>query len=176
MKPLLLIASSVACCISSQAIAADREFKDVVRAISDEFQTKPMHIPMFGLANVVLKVAHPAGAKHVELAIFQNVDRYRTESDLVRHVKSAVGRDWQPFVQVHSDRGRQTQDTLVYMREAGGRDVNLLVVTMQDEQVVVVEAKVDPKELQKFIESPESAAKRWGGIGRDNWHDDNLDN
>lgn len=170
---IFLMTGAAVLAIAWHVRAAEREFKDVVRAISDEFQTRPLHIPMFGLANVVLKFAHPAGAKHVDLAIFQNLDRDRTDRNLVQRLKFAIGREWQPFVQVHNERGRDAQDTLTYMREAGRNDINLLVVTIQGEQVVVVEAKVDPSELQRWIDSPTESARRWGHFGRD---DRDLDN
>lgn len=54
---------AIACAVQmcAQANAADREFKDVVAAISEEFQTRPMHIPMLGLVSGVVKVVHPGG-------------------------------------------------------------------------------------------------------------------
>ncbi len=77
-----------------------REFKDVVREISDEFHTKPMHIPMMGLVNGFMKVAHPVGAKHVELAIFQDIDWGEgSERSPVASVKHALG-EWTPFVTI----------------------------------------------------------------------------
>src|SRR5689334_21259181 len=54
--------------------AADREFRDVVDAISTQFQTRPLHIPMFGLVNLVTYVARPAGTRHIDLAVFENLD------------------------------------------------------------------------------------------------------
>ena len=44
------------------AQAADREFREVVNVISDEFHTRPMSIPMFGLVNLVTATVHPAGS------------------------------------------------------------------------------------------------------------------
>ena len=80
--------------------AADREFRSVVDAISGEFHTRPMHIPLFGLVNVVTFVAHPAGAKHVDLAIFQNLDQHtRVGQNVLVSLRHAVGLEWKPFFQ-----------------------------------------------------------------------------
>jgi len=154
---LVLIGCAAACSM----FAAEREFKDVVRSISDEFQTKPVHIPMMGLANVALKFVHPAGAKHVDFAIFQDLEPRRGRN-LKSSIRHAVGDEWQPFVTVHSERGRSDADTLVYMK-GHGDDVTLLVVTLDRDQAVVVEARVDPKELRKWVDNPEDMARHWRG-------------
>ena len=56
MRRLLLLLA-----LSPATFAVDRQFGDIVRAISDEFHTKPTRIPFFGLVNVVAFVARPAG-------------------------------------------------------------------------------------------------------------------
>ena len=55
----------VAVCLltAASARAADREFSEVVRVISDEFHTRPMSIPLFGLVNVFTAAVRPAGTQ-----------------------------------------------------------------------------------------------------------------
>jgi hypothetical protein len=158
----LLIACALA---GTVANAADREFKDVVRAISEEFHTKPMHIPLMGLVNGFVNVAHPSGAKHIEVAIFDEID-YRAGSgrDPVDSVRSAIGRGWKPFIQVRENYSHET--VLVYMRE-NGRDVNLLLATVEANELIVTEVRLDPKALQNFILSPQSSARGWSGAHHD---------
>lgn len=107
-RPVVMALASFAVFIPlcTRLNAADREFKDVVRAISEEFHTRPIHIPMFGLVKAVVTVAHPAGTRHLDLAIFQDVDaRKGSGRDLVESVRFAIGRGWHPFVQVRGERG-----------------------------------------------------------------------
>src|SRR5271155_2623515 len=145
VQRFVLIACLVLSPYARPLSGADREFKDVVRAISEEFHTKPEHIPLLGLANTFLKVSHPAGAKHVDFAIFQNVDwRKGSGHDAVESVRFAIGRGWQPFVQMRSQSGRERQTVLVYMREIG-RDVNVLIATVQSDQLLVSEVRMDEK-------------------------------
>jgi hypothetical protein len=150
---------------ASTANAADREFKDVVRAVSEEFHTKPMHIPLMGLVNGFMKVAHPVGAKHVEIAIFQDIDygegSAQTAAASIRH---AIGA-WQPYV---TTRNREGETVMIYMREAG-KDADVLTVMAQRDQLVITEARVDPVKLSNFLSSPQVAAWKWSGTG----HDDN---
>ena len=78
---------AVALCLLGAASlrAADREFTDVVRVISDEFHTRPTSIPFFGLVNVVTAVVHPAGARHIDLAVFEHLNsRDREGRNLAR--------------------------------------------------------------------------------------------
>ena len=148
-----------ALCMAWPMSGADREFKDVVRAISDEFHTKPMHIPMMGLVNGFMKVAHPVGAKHVDIAIFQDIDYGEGSArDPVASIRHALG-GWQPFI---TSRNRQGEMVMVYMRE-DGKDVDVLMATVQRDELIVTEARMDPKRLADFINSPDVAAWKWSG-------------
>jgi hypothetical protein len=153
----------LACVLASTAAhATDREFKDVVNAIADEFHTRPTHIPFFGLVNVVTFVARPAGTKHIELALFENLDSHvRDGRDLARSVRRAVGSAWKPFVQVWSHRDGHEETVLVYMRMEG-RDCRFLVASIEPNEATVVEVKLNPEGLQKWLVSPrESAGHHW---------------
>jgi len=65
---------ALTCCVGAlTAHAADREFRTIVDAISSEYHTSPVHIPMFGLVNMVTFFVKPAGTKHIDLAVFDNL-------------------------------------------------------------------------------------------------------
>lgn len=146
--------------------ATDREFKDVVSAISDEFHTRPMHIPLFGLVNVVTFVVRPAGAKHIDLAVFEDLGSNNREGhDLAGAIQSAVGHAWKPFVKVWSNRGGHEELTFVYMRPAG-RDCKFLITTIEPNEATVVQVKLNPDALQRWLMSPREATS---------WHPDRRD-
>jgi hypothetical protein len=143
------------------ADAADREFKDVVAAISEEFQTKPMHIPLMGLVSGVVKVVHPAGTKQLDVAIFEDLDASKGSGrDLAESVRSAVGRWMQPVVQDHERRNGQDQTVLVYMFEKG-KDANVLTVIVERDQAIVTEVRLNPEVMSKWVSSS-SSTKFWG--------------
>lgn len=113
---ILLIAGVL---FSPAALAVDREFNDIVRAISVEFGTRPVHIPLFGLVNAFTFVVRPAGTSHIDLAVFEKLNTGdRDGRDLQDMVRRSVGRGWTPFVQVHSRRNGGEM-VLVYMRMEG---------------------------------------------------------
>lgn len=147
--------------LCAPANAADREFKDVVSAICEEFQTKPMHIPMMGLVNSVLKVAHPAGTKQLDVAIFQDLDESKGSGrNLAESVRSAVGRWRQPMVQDREMREGQDQTVLVYMFEKG-KDANVLTVVVERDEVIVTEVRLNPETISKWISSSSPTVKFW---------------
>ena len=160
---LVLGTCAIACAVQmcARANAADREFKDVVAAISEEFQTRPTHIPMMGLVSGVVKVVHPAGTKQLDLAIFEDLDASKgSRRNLAESVRSAVGRWMQPMVRDHEMKNGQDQTVLVYMFEKG-KDVNVLTVIVERDEAIVTEVRLNPEVMQKWISSSPSTVKFW---------------
>ena len=128
-------------------LAVDREFSDIVRAISDEFRAQPTRIPLFGLVNAFTYVVRPAGTSHIDLAVFEKLNvRHHDGAELSDAIQRAVGRGWAPFVQVHSRRHGSDEVVLVYMRSEG-RNCRLLVTSIEREEATVVQLKLNPEGL-----------------------------
>jgi hypothetical protein len=153
MKTALVVAVSwmLSCAVVQ---GAERGFDDIVRAISDELHARPVHIPFFGLVNFATAVAHPAGVKHVDIAVFDDLDldehAVRGVAEVIR--KSASGR-WRPFVQAQS----REQTVIVYMEE-DRPDCKLLVTTIETGEVTLVEVKLNPEGLQVWLNEPGKTA------------------
>jgi hypothetical protein len=145
---------AIAALMFSSAVlqAADREFDDIVRAISDEFHTRPVHIPFFGLVNFTVAVAHPAGVKHLNLTVFDDLGL--DNQDLGNVIRSA-GPEWLPFVRV---RGRK-ETTLLYMN-AEQKDCKLLVVSLDSGELTLVQLRLNPEAVQAFLRRPEKPVHR----------------
>jgi hypothetical protein len=148
---------------AASAQAADREFTDVVHVISDEFHTRPTSIPMFGLVNLVTAAVHPAGTRHIDLAVFEHLsDRDREGRNLPESILSAVGRSWKPFVQVRSRKTGHDENVFVYMRQAG-KEWKLLVIAVEHDEATVVQLLLDADALARWMASPEHYARHWNG-------------
>jgi hypothetical protein len=169
MKParlalrFVLRTGAIACAVQmcARANAADREFKDVVAAISEEFQTKPMHIPLMGLVSGVVKVVHPMGTKQLDVAMFEDLDGSKGSGrNLAESVRSAVGRWMQPVVQDHQINNGQDLTTLVYMFEKG-KDVNVLTVIIERDEAIVTEVRLNPETMSKWLSSSSPTVKFW---------------
>lgn len=145
------------------AQAADREFTEVVHVISDEFHTRPMSIPMFGLVNLVAAAVHPAGTRHIDLAIFEHLNSHDREGrNLPEAILNAVGRSWKPFVQVRSHKNGHEETVLVYMRQEG-KEWKLLVTAVERDEATVVQLLLNPDALARWMASPENCARHWNG-------------
>lgn len=145
------------------AQAADREFNEVVRTISDEFHTRPTSIPMFGLVNIFTAAVHPAGTRHIDLAIFEHLSSHDREGrNLGESLLNAVGRSWKPFVQVRSHRNGKDETVLVYMRQEG-KEWKLLVTAVEQDEATVVQLLLNPDALARWMASPEHCARHWNG-------------
>jgi hypothetical protein len=148
---------------AASAQAADREFTDVVRFISDEFHTRPISIPMFGLVNMFTAAIHPAGTKHIDLAVFEHLSGHdRQGRDVPESILNAVGRSWKPFVQVRSRRGGQQETVFVYMRQ-DAKDWKLLVTAIEPDEATVVQLQLNADALARWMASPEHCARHWNG-------------
>src|ERR1017187_5152110 len=96
----VLLAASVA------ALAAD-EFDHVVNAIESHYHTRRVHIPLMGVANLVVNVAHPAGVSGFKLAIFEDLGSRESgdEADLDQFMNGLSGTGLHLMVRAHSQPG-----------------------------------------------------------------------
>jgi hypothetical protein len=151
----------------SVLIAGDRDFKDMVDAMSEEFRTPPMHIPMFGMVKAMMFVARPAGASGLDLAVFENLDpRRRAGRDLADVMNEATHRGWSSFVKVTSRRKGHEEVTFVYLRPEGSH-CKLLVAAIEPREATLVQVKVRPESVRRWLREPRESADRKGGLGVD---------
>lgn len=151
MKAALIVAAGwmLSCAVLD---AAERRFDDIVRVISDQLHSRPMHIPFFGLVNFATFVAHPAGVKHVDLAFFDKLDLdEHTVHDVAEAIRASDGR-WKPFVRVQSWKNGHDESILIYMT-GDSRDCKLLVVSLEPAEATVVEVNLNPEGLEAFLNS-----------------------
>jgi hypothetical protein len=140
--------------------AADRDFNDIVRVISDQFHTRPEHIPMFGLVNAFTFVARPAGTRHIDLAIFDDLGaRDRDGRSTMDSIRNAIGGSWKPFVEVRSSRPEQG-NVLVYLRQQG-HDWKMLIASIEPDDATVVQLQLDADALARWLQVPEYCARHW---------------
>jgi hypothetical protein len=150
------------------AQASEREFRSIVRAISSEYNTSPRHIPFFGLVNVVTFFVKPAGAKHIDLAVFDNLgDCSRAGGDLNIAIRHAVGPGWNPLLRTRSRRHGDEELVSVYTRPEG-RDWRFLLTTIDRNNATVVELTLDPKAAERWFADPNGSVGSFRGEGRRN--------
>lgn len=158
----LVVLALVCALAQTTALASGDDFKMIVKTIESRYKAKRKSIPFLGLANFMVKIVKPAGVKDFKLAIFEDQDfspgpqDFEFESD----VRRSLSKKWQPTVR--STSLLQGLRTYIYSQPAG-KDFKLLSVTIERRQAIVVEAKVDPQTLAKFLEKPEIMGISLGG-------------
>jgi hypothetical protein len=138
---------------SAPAYAEDADFRFLVRRIESEYQTRRLHIPLFGVARFM---ARPFGVRGLNLAIWEDLSYRRTHGEGLRAVtEDFAARGWKPMVRVH-EAGRESVQVFA---KPEGKDMRLLVLTVDDE-TVMVQMKVDPRRVLWILGEPRLAAAR----------------
>jgi hypothetical protein len=169
--PLCIIAIILVSLAPSSASAGDKSFSSVVRHIKSNYRAKQQGF--FGammLARFAVKVVRPAGVKNFKVVLLKDLD-FSDQADRTEFqaaARNVISSEWQPMVQYNSI--KQNQYTHVYYTQEK-EDVKLLVVTLQKDQAVIVQAKFSPEKLSKFIDDP-----RIMGISLKDKNDNNSPN
>jgi len=152
--PLGIIAVILFSLAPGSTLAGDNSFSSVVRHIKSNYRAKQQGF--FGammLARFAVKVVRPAGVKNFKVVLLKDLDFSDRpgRSEFQAAARNVISNEWQPMVQYNSI--KQNQYTHVYYTQEKD-NVKLLVVTLQKDQAVIVQAKFSPEKLSKFIDDP----------------------
>src|SRR5579864_4627685 len=145
--------------VPGQKAFARDDFGKIVHHIEANYHVHRQHRWVMGLAGFTVKVWHIAGVKSFKGAIFENQPFVNAASDtrFDEVVRAAMDSGWQPLVQSWD---RHTGErTYIYAQDLG-RDMKLLVVSLESNEAVVLQVKVDPKKLDEFIEETSAGHHR----------------
>ncbi len=139
--------------LGNAASASDRVFNNVVHHIESRYHVHRQGRFVMAFAGLVVKCSHVAGVKNFKAAIFENQRFVNSESDteFEQVMRSALEQEkgWQPIVRSFSYKtGEHTYIYAQYM----GKDMKLLVATLESNEAVVVQVKLDPDKMVEFID------------------------
>jgi VWFA-related protein len=151
---LMLIAASVVLLAVETASAGDKGFDAVVKGIERHYRARRKKIPFLGVAGFFVKIIRPAGLKEFKLAIYEDQDFEpgSRDTDFENTLRATIGQKWQPMLK--SNLRSQASRAYIYS-QPDGKDIKLLSVTMERHKAIVVQAKVNPDALMKFMQKPE---------------------
>ncbi len=149
------------------AQAGDKEFGVLVHYVESHYQVHRQYRFILGFASFAVNVVRPYGVKGMKLAIWdqQTSSQNKDDQDFTNVVKSGLAEGWQPMVRVWSR--RDGERTMVFAKP-DGKDMKLLVATVDNEDAVVVQVKINPDKLSKCID-------QWSHNDRRDHHNDQLD-
>jgi hypothetical protein len=143
---------------AQKAFARD-DFGKIVHHIEANYHVHRQHRWVMGLAGFTVRFWHVAGVKSLKGAIFENQPFVNAASDtrFDEVVRAAMDSGWQPLVQSWD---RHTGErTYIYAQDLG-KDMKVLLVSLESNEAVVLQVKVDPKKLNEFIEETNAGHHR----------------
>ena len=143
------------------AYCADHEFDRVVSAVEKHYGFKRTHIPLMGVTNLFVKVAHPAGTSGFKLAVFEDLPSpsFEDQVELDRFMDSVRGR-LHPLVVTRSR--RDGESSYIFAGEVG-KSTELLIANFERHEATVIQVTVNMETLLKMISSPENAYRMFEG-------------
>lgn len=147
-----------------RAMAKGDDFGATVKLIEQFYNVKHQNLPF--LARAGMKAAKTAmrisGGQRkriaelgsVKVAFFENQDfssRGRQIGAFKSSINNALTGSWSPLVQTFAAEAQE--QTYIYLREAD-RKFQVLVVTIDRRDAVVVQATIDPNTLAKLMQDP----------------------
>jgi len=136
------------------AYSAQNEFDRVVSAVEHHYGVKRTHIPLMGMANFIVKVAHPAGTSGFKLAIFEDLPDVDDQGDLDRLMDEICSGRLHPMIVT---RERRSGESTYILTGEIGKSTRVFIASFERHEATVIEATVDIDMLMKMIGSPEKA-------------------
>ena len=153
-------AAAILAVVTSQARADD--FGKIVHSIESNYHVHRNHRWVMGFGGFLVKCTGGfAGVKGFKGAIFEN--QHLSDSspdsslDLDEVVQSADEHGWQPVVKSYSR--RRNEHNYIYARQEG-KDLKVLIVSVEPSEAVVIQVKVNPGKLAKLIEESEGGRRQ----------------
>jgi hypothetical protein len=133
----------------------DATFKNVVRHIESHYHAHRSHGFLMGFAGLMVKCTQFSGVKDMKTAIFEDQNFSDTGSDtrFEEVVRGGLDHGWQPLVQSYSR--RSGEHSYIYAQYAG-KDMKLLLVTLENSEAVVMQLRIDPDRLSEFVNEHEA--------------------
>jgi hypothetical protein len=153
---------------ASSAIVARDDFGEVVKLIEQFYHVKHQNIPL--LARATMKAATTAArikggeykklaeAGSVKVVFFENQE-FNSRGDITHFKASlvnAVGNTWSPLIQTLS--ATEESQTYIFLRQADEK-FNVLVVTIEKHDAVVVQVNLKPATLALLLKDPNGMGK-----------------
>ena len=140
---------------AASAFAAVRDFDRLVAGIESQFGVRRTHIPLMGVANFLVKVARPEGARGFKLAVFEDLRLRPRDGEVLDRMMAEAAVGLHPIVRSWSDGER----TYVY---ADATLSKLLIASFERDQATIVEVKLDPNTLARILADPSKAGRIFG--------------
>ena len=127
------------------------DFGKIVRHIEVNYHVHRNHRFLMGFVGLVVKFWHVGGVKSLKAAIFEDQHLEATDADarLDEIVQSASERGWHPLAKSYSR--RSGEHSYIYV-QTQGKDIRMLIVSVEPNEAAVLQLKLDPDKLAKYMD------------------------
>ena len=146
-----LLAVGLLFTLTPEQLRAD-DFGKIVHKIETSYQVHRNYRFLMGFARVmVVCTSGFTGVKGFKMALFENQHLFSANRDsgLDDVVQSAGEHGWQSIVKSYSRRG--DEHTYIYARPEH-KDLKLLIVSVESDEAVVIQVKINPEKLVRFMD------------------------
>jgi hypothetical protein len=134
--------------------ASEPSFNKVRDCLSRRYHAQP--VSGMGFLGAVARCFTPSGVHGLRMAVIDEAPEAQSlDEDFDRQLREAVDPSYAPFVRVVSKHER----VLIYLREAG-RHFELLLVSAEPREAVVMAMRLDPEALQQWMDDPEGMSRK----------------
>ena len=150
---VLLVLTAGTVLFAEKASAKGNEYDAVCDHLEERYDAKKVKIPFMWLARLAVGIVRPAGVKAFKVTIYRDLkfdDVKALNEEMKATMRDSFSDEWSPILRVRSSGG---EHVYMNMREAG-KNVKILMVTIDKDEAVVVRAKFNPDKLVKFLEDP----------------------
>jgi hypothetical protein len=129
-----------------------REYQAIVQHLKSKYKAKKVNLFFMWAARAVVSIAKPAGVKSFSLTVFNDLKfSYETvDNEMSAAMRNSYGPEWSEVFHVRSRTGQQAY---LYLREAG-KNVKVVLVTVEKENAAVIRATFSPEKVADFINDP----------------------
>lgn len=126
------------------------DFGRIVHHIEASYHVHRNHRFLMGCVGLMVHFWHVGGVKSLKLAIFENqhLDGAMGDSELDAIIQRASRSGWQPMIRSYS---RHSAEHDYVYAQPDGKDLKLLVVSVESNEAEVVQIKLDPEKLEQFL-------------------------
>ncbi len=138
----------------SLALAADHDVRTVTRAIENQYGIKHKGLPW--IARLAMKPAMWGSGTKLDLAMFENVPVLAgRDMELDSLMKNTLGPEWTRFIRAESR--RTGERSIIYVHTTGDK-LEMMIVSIEPDEAVVLKLRTKPEEMQKWIADPDEMA------------------
>jgi len=142
-----LLLCGFACAAFPQAKPSPNDIGTLQRALEAEFHLHAEHIPMMGMVSLFARGKTHGGVRGMRVVTYEGLPDQVDHDGLAKLVRAHLSGGWSLMAREHESKG---DDDMVWVQPAGGERVRMLVVSLETNELDLVQMELSPDQLAKW--------------------------